>query len=126
MREIMPRNPLDIRTAVQRESFRIHLNSLSPILRKRFSRLTVAERLFYLAVGISAVLMAVGIVFVRTKNLEVQSATNEMRINMLSTQTQISQYKQSIQDLTSSGKVGQVATDNGLSRANSTVIKVTK
>lgn len=122
----MAKNPLDIHTAAQHESFSIRLNSLSPRLRTRFDKLTAVERVFYVTIGVTAIFLALSIVFVRMKIYQVESSTNNMRLEMTSTQTQIIQYNQDLQDLTSSGKVGNIASQNGMTINNSNVMKAKK
>lgn len=122
----MAKNSLDIHTAIQHESFRIRLNSLSPRLRTRFSKLTDVERVFYTIVAITAIFLAVSIVFVRMKIYQVQSSTNNMRLEISETKTRIIQYNQDLQGLTSSGKVEDIANENGLIYNNSNVKRVEK
>ena len=122
----MARNPLDIHTAAQHESFSIRLNSLSPRLRTRFSKLTSVERVFYVSIAVTAILLALSIVFVRMKTYQVQISTNNLRLEMVDTQTKIIQYNQDPQDLTSSGRVGDIASKDGMTINNSNVMKATK
>ncbi|GAB2024698.1 hypothetical protein [Lactovum odontotermitis] len=117
---------LDSRSALQRESFRIRMNTLSPLLRKRFSKLTHIERIFYGSVAVAALFLALSLVFVRMRILEFQSSTNEMRIAMTDSQAQIDQYQQTLNDLTSSGKAGQAATAAGLAPDSNNVLKASK
>jgi cell division protein FtsL len=113
--------------AARSESFRIRLNSISPALRGRFSKFSTIEKVFYISIASAAILMAVAIVFVRMKTLEITTATNQMRLEMATTQTQITQYNQQLQDLESSGKVGTVATKSGMSISGATnVVKSSK
>jgi cell division protein FtsL len=119
-------NFFDSRTALQSESFRIRLNTLSPLLRKRFSKLTHIERIFYGTVAVAALFLALSLVFVRMRILQFQSSTNEMRIEMTDTQTQIDQYQQKLNDLTSNGKAGQSATTGGLNQDSNNVLKASK
>ncbi|HEY0222691.1 hypothetical protein [Lactovum miscens] len=118
---------LDISTALQRESFRIRTNTLSPLLRKRFSRLTHLERVFYCMVGITVVILMAATVFVRMKIYEITSTTNEMRIEMNTNQTKIDQYNQNVNDVTSMGKVSAAVTADGFIQASpDNVIRATK
>ncbi|MFV0556234.1 MAG: hypothetical protein ACK5LM_03895 [Lactovum sp.] len=120
------RNSLDIGTAIQRESFRIRTNTLSPLLRQRFTKLTLIERVFYMTVAFTVLVLMVSIVFIRMRTLEITNSTNNMRIEMTNTQTQIEQYNQSVKDLSSTGKVGNAAAKAGLSNNAENILKATK
>ncbi|MDR0297831.1 MAG: hypothetical protein LBI11_04180 [Streptococcaceae bacterium] len=122
----MARQPLDVRAAAQVESFRIRMNSIAPGLRGSFTRLSRVERLFYFSVTIAVIFMAIAIVFVRMKTLEFKSSTDQMRIEMANTQTEINQYQQEINNLTAQGKVGTAASSANMTNGNSPTYKVTK
>ncbi|MDR2976524.1 MAG: hypothetical protein LBV19_04355 [Streptococcaceae bacterium] len=117
---------LDSRSALQSESFRIRLNTLSPLLRKRFSKLTHIERIFYGTVAVAALFLALSLVFVRMRVLQFQSSTNNLRIEMTNSQTQIDQYQQTLNELTSNGKAGQSAVNAGLTSDANNILKASK
>ncbi|MDR0299425.1 MAG: hypothetical protein LBI13_05010 [Streptococcaceae bacterium] len=117
---------LDISTALQRESFRIRTNTLSPLLRKRFSRLTHIERIFYFVVGITMLVLMSSIVFVRMKSYQIDQNTQAMQFDMSNNQTQIEQYNQNVNNLTSQGKVTATAIAVGLTQTPDNILKATK
>ena len=117
---------LDITTALQSESFRIRTSTISPLLRRRFTKLTPIERIFYVSVAVSILVLMLSIVFIRMKTLQITDSTNTMRINMTNTQSQIDQSNQAIKDMTATGKVGAAAAQAGLSNNAANILKASK
>ena len=122
----MAKKAVDIQTAAENDSFRIRVNSLAPRLRRQFSQFSKIERYFYMTVVFAVILVTLALVYVRIRILTVQTSTHEISFAMQSDETQLTLYNQNLQDLTSQGKIGNAATQAGLSLNNSKVITLKK
>ncbi|GFH41709.1 cell division protein FtsL [Lactococcus hodotermopsidis] len=122
-----PKEYFDIRTAKENGSYNISADSIAPeLLRRKFSKLSTVEKVFYLSIIFSAVMLAVGMVFVRTKIIEVEQNTLEIQTEVSTKEDTLKLYDQQINELMNPDRVSGQAKDNGLKSNNENVIKATK
>lgn len=122
-----PKEYFDIKTANQNGSYNISADSIAPeLLRSKFSKLSTVEKVFYLSVIFSAIMLAIGMVFVRTKIIEVEQNTLEIQTQVSVKEEQLQTYDQQINELMGANRVLKQAVDNGLKSNTENVIKATK
>lgn len=122
-----PKEYFDIKTANQNGSYNISADSIAPeLLTRKFKKLSAIEKVFYLSVIITAIILAVSIVFVRTKIIEVEQNTLQIQAEVSTKEDQLKTYDQQINELMSEDRVIKQAKDSGLKVNNDNVIKATK
>ena len=84
------------------------------------------EKVFYLTMVVAALVLAVGLLYVKTKTLEVQGNTMDLRSKISQETTRKTEYDQQILDLTSGTKVLDTANKADLKQNPSNVLKATK
>ena len=68
-----PKEYFDIKTANQNGSYNISADSIAPdIFKSKFRNLTIVEKSFYLSIIFSVIVLSIGMVYVRTKIIEVE------------------------------------------------------
>ncbi|GFH39738.1 cell division protein FtsL [Pseudolactococcus insecticola] len=122
-----PKEYFDIKTATQNGSYNISVDSIAPELMKRkFNRLSRVEKVFYLSIIVTAIMLAIGMVFVRTKIIEVEQNTLDIQTKVSTKEDQLTTYNQQINELMSGDRVIDQANASGLKVNNENVIKATK
>ena len=122
-----PKEYFDIKTATQNGSYNISADSIAPeLLTRKFKRLSNVEKVFYLSVIVTAIVLAVGMVFVRTKIIEVEQNTLTIQTEVSTKEDQLKAYDQQINELMTDDRVAKQANDSGLKMNNDNVIKASK
>ncbi|MGO2314630.1 MAG: septum formation initiator family protein [Pseudolactococcus laudensis] len=117
----------DIKTANQNGSYNISADSIAPeLLTRKFKKLSNVEKVFYLSVIVTAIVLAIGMVFVRTKIIEVEQNTLTIQAEVSTKEDQLKAYDQQINELMGDDRVMKQARDSGLKQNNDNVIKATK
>lgn len=122
-----PKEYFDIKTANQKGSYNISADSIAPeLLTRKFRKLSIVEKVFYLSVIVTAIVLAIGMVFVRTKIIEVEQNIVDIQTEVSTKEDQLKTYDQQINELMSEERVLKQANESGLKRNNDSVIKATK
>jgi cell division protein FtsL len=122
-----PKEYFDIETANQKGSYNISADSIAPeLLTSKFHKLSTVEKVFYLSVVFSAIMLAIGMVFVRTKIIEVEQSTLEIQTEVSSKEDRLKTYNQQITELLSGERALNQANDSGLKSNTENTIKATK
>ena len=122
-----PKEYFDIKTANQTGSYNISADSIAPeLLTRKFKKLSNVEKVFYLSVIVTAIVLAIGMVFVRTKIIEVEQNTLTIQAEVTTKEDQLKAYDQQINELMTDDRVAKQASDSGLKMNNDNVIKATK
>ena len=93
---------------------------------QKFKKLSNVEKVFYLSVIVTAIVLAIGMVFVRTKIIEVEQNTLTIQAEVTTKEDQLKAYDQQINELMTDDRVAKQASDSGLKMNNDNVIKATK
>ncbi|TKV35266.1 cell division protein FtsL, partial [Citrobacter sp. TBCS-11] len=95
-----PKEYFDIETAAKKDSYLIDTETLAPeVLASKFKKFSGVEKVFYLTMVVAALVLAVGLLYVKTKTLEVQGNTMDLRTKISQETTRKSEYDQHILDL---------------------------
>ena len=85
-----PKEYFDIKTANQNGSYNISADSIAPeLLTRKFKKLSNVEKVFYLSVIVTAIVLAIGMVFVRTKIIEVEQNTLTIQAEVTTKEDQL-------------------------------------
>lgn len=122
-----PKEYFDIKTANQNGSYNISADSIAPdIFKSKFRNLTIVEKSFYLSIIFSVVVLSIGMVYVRTKIIEVEQNTLDTQTEVTTKETQLKTYDQKIDELMGKERVIKQANDNGIKSIPENVMKAIK
>ncbi|EHI73631.1 Cell division protein ftsL [Streptococcus criceti] len=86
---------------------------------KRFRKFSRLELAFYGSIIITAVLMAVGIIYLQSRNLQVKQDITEINSQISDAETDLNNAKQEVNELTRSDRIAEIAKKAGLNIDNS-------
>ncbi|WP_165212103.1 cell division protein FtsL [Streptococcus tangpeifui] len=86
---------------------------------KRFRKFSRLELAFYGSIIITAVLMAVGIIYLQSRNLQVKQDITEINSQISDAETDLNNAKQEVNELTRSDRIADIAKKAGLNIDNS-------
>lgn len=122
-----PKEYFDIKTANQNGSYNISADSIAPdIFKSKFRNLTLVEKSFYLSIIFSVIVLSIGMVYVRTKIIEVEQNTLDTQTEVTIKETQLKTYDQKIDELMGKERVIKQANDNGIKSIPENVMKAIK
>lgn len=122
-----PKEYFDIKTAAKKDSYFIDKESLAPeVLASKFKKFSAVEKVFYLSIVFAALVIAIGLLYIKTKTLEIEGNTVNINTQISQQQNKNTEYDQQISDLTSNGTVVNSATKAGMTNNYSNVLKATK
>lgn len=122
-----PKEYFDIETAAKKDTYLIDKDSLAPeVLASKFKRISGVEKIFYVSLVFAALVIAVGLLYIKTKTLEIEGNTVSLNTKITQQQEKITEYDQQITDLGSGNRLSDVATKAGMSQNFSNVLKATK
>ena len=122
-----PKEYFDIKTANQNGSYNISADSIAPdIFKSKFRNLTIVEKSFYLSIIFSVIVLSIGMVYVRTKIIEVEQNTLDTQTEVTIKETQLKTYDQKIDELMGKERVIKQANDNGIKSIPENVMKAIK
>lgn len=122
-----PKEYFDIKTANQNGSYNISADSIAPdIFKSKFRNLTFVEKYFYLSIIFSVIVLSIGMVYVRTKIIEVEQNTLDTQTEVTTKETQLKTYDQKIDELMGKERVIKQANDNGIKSIPENVMKAIK
>lgn len=122
-----PKEYFDIKTAAKKDTYLIDTSTLAPeVLASKFKKFSGVEKIFYLSMIFAALVIAVGLLYIKTKTFEVEGNTVQLNTKISQQQAQNAEYDQQISDLTSNSKVVDSAIKAGMTNNYSNVLKATK
>ncbi|PCR99027.1 cell division protein FtsL [Lactococcus fujiensis] len=122
-----PKEYFDIKTAAKKDSYLIDKNSLAPeVLASKFKKLSGVEKIFYSTLVFAVLIIAVGLLYIKTKTMEVESNTVNLNVKISQQETKNAEYDQQISDLGSGNQLSGIAAKDGMSQNFSNVLKATK
>lgn len=122
-----PKKVFDISTAAKEDSYNIRAESVSSnLMTNMISKMSKIEKSFYLVVIFTAIIIAIGTVFVRTKVMQTEQNLTDVQYEIDNKKTRHEELDQQIQELSRSERVIKIAEDNNLRSNNKNIRKATK
>lgn len=82
------------------------------------------EKVFYGTVILTAIIMAISIVYLQSRNLEVQQEITNLNSQISDVQTEYNNAKQEVNELTSRDRIQKIARQEGLSSQQNNIKQV--
>lgn len=122
-----PKEYFDIKTAVKKDSYLIDARSLDPeVMASRFKKINGIEKFFYTVMVISALVIAVGLLYIKTKTTEVETNTMNLNSSITQNEQKLSEYEQQIQDLAGNDPIYKISQKAQMKINYSNELKATK
>ena len=122
-----PKEYFDIETAAKKDSYLIDKDSLAPeVLASKFKKFSGVEKIFYLSLVFAALTIAIGLLYIKTKTLEIEGNTVQLNTKITLQKQKDAEYDQQISDLGSGNRLSDIASQSGMSQNFSNVMKATK
>ncbi|MBM7635643.1 cell division protein FtsL [Streptococcus saliviloxodontae] len=93
-------------------------------LSNRIRQLSRLEKAFYGAIIITAITMAVSLVYLQSRNQEVKQQITDLNYQINDAETALNNAKQEVNELTRADRIKQIAGQAGLSIQNDNIQKV--
>lgn len=123
----LPKEYFDIKTAAKKDSYFIDKDSLAPeVLASKFKKISSVEKFFYVTIAAVALMLALSLLYIKARTLEVQSNTVILNQSIATKQAKDSEYDQQIQELTDNSKILSPVQKAGLGIDYSNVLKAEK
>ena len=84
------------------------------ILQDRFRRFSRVEKAFYGSIVLTAVILAISIVFMQTRILQVQSELTNLNTELEAKKTELADVRQEVNELTRYDRLSQLASSQGM------------
>ena len=88
--------------------------AISNALKRRIRKFSRIEKVFYGAIILTAITMAVSIIYLQSRNLQVQQEITNLNSQISDMQTDYDNAKQEVNELTSRDRIEQIAGNAGL------------
>lgn len=88
--------------------------AISNALKRRIRKFSRIEKVFYGSIILTAITMAVSIIYLQSRNLQVQQEITNLNSQISDMQTDYDNAKQEVNELTSRDRVEQIAGNAGL------------
>ncbi len=98
--------------------------AISQALQRRMKTFTRIEKIFYSAIVVTAITMAVSIIYLQSRNLQVQQQITDINSKINNKQTEQDNAKQEVNELGGRERVEQTAQDAGLSNQQDNIKQV--
>ncbi|MBM7642394.1 cell division protein FtsL [Streptococcus loxodontisalivarius] len=98
--------------------------AVAAALSKRIRLLTRLEKAFYGAIIVTAITMAVSLVYLQSRNQEVKQQITDLTSQINEAETELNNAKQEVNELSRADRVKQIAGEAGLSIQNDNIQKV--
>lgn len=98
--------------------------SITEALQKRIRTFTRIEKGFYSAIVITAIFMAISIIYLQSRNMQVQQEINHWNVEINGAQTDLNDAKQEVNELTRYERISKIAKKAGLSIQNDNIQNV--
>ena len=85
------------------------------ILQDRFRRFSRVEKAFYGSIVLTAVILAISIVFMQTRILQVQSELTNLNTELKTKETELEDVQQEVNELTRYERLSKLASSQGMS-----------
>ena len=84
------------------------------VLQDRFRRFSRVEKAFYGSIVLTAVILAISIVFMQTRILQVQSELTDLNTELEAKKTELADVRQEVNELTRYDRLSQLASSQGM------------
>ncbi|CAM3295678.1 cell division protein FtsL [Streptococcus pluranimalium] len=98
--------------------------ALTEALQKRIRTFTRIEKAFYGAIVITAIVMAISIIYLQSRNMQVQQEINHWNVEINGAQTDLNDAKQEVNELSRYDRISEIAKKAGLSIQNDNIQNV--
>ncbi|AXQ79256.1 cell division protein FtsL [Streptococcus chenjunshii] len=98
--------------------------AVTNVLQKRIRTFSRIEKAFYGAIILTAITMAVSIVYLQSRNLQVQQEITNLNSQINDKETELNNAKQEVAELSGRDRILQIATESGLSSENANISEV--
>ncbi|WP_438832476.1 cell division protein FtsL [Streptococcus pluranimalium] len=98
--------------------------ALTEALQKRIRTFTRIEKAFYGAIVITAIVMAISIIYLQSRNMQVQQEINHWNVEINDAQTDLNDAKQEVNELSRYDRISEIAKKAGLSIQNDNIQNV--
>lgn len=83
--------------------------AMAQALQKRIRTFTRIEKAFYGAIVIAAITMAISIIYLQSRNMQVQQEINRLNIDINGAQTDLNDAKQEVNELSRYDRISEIA-----------------
>lgn len=98
--------------------------AISNALKRRIRKFSRIEKVFYGAIILTAITMAVSIIYLQSRNLQVQQEITNLNSQISDMQTDYDNAKQEVNELTSRDRIEQIAGNAGLTSQQDNIKQV--
>ncbi|WEV44618.1 cell division protein FtsL [Streptococcaceae bacterium ESL0687] len=121
------KKPVNISDAAHKDSYHIRAESLSSnLLAKKFKKYSTIEKVFYFSVVATIIVMAVAIIFVKTRIFQTEENLGRIQYNISQKKTKQEELNQQIQELSRSDRVLKIAEKENLKLNDKNIRKASK
>ena len=94
------------------------------LFKRRIRKFSRIEKVFYGAIILTAITMAVSIIYLQSRNLQVQQEITNLNSQISDMQTDYDNAKQEVNELTSRDRIEQIAGNAGLTSQQDNIKQV--
>ncbi|VEE21403.1 cell division protein FtsL [Streptococcus equinus] len=98
--------------------------AIANALKRRVRKLSRVEKAFYGSIILTAITMAVSIIYLQSRNLQVQQQITDLNSQITEVQTDYDNAKQEVNELSSRDRVEQIAQNAGLTSQQDNIKQV--
>lgn len=98
--------------------------AISSALQKRIRTFSRIEKAFYAAIIITAITMAVSIIYLQSRKLQLQQEITRLNSQISDKRTDLNNAKQEVNELSRRDRIVEIAGEGGLSNHNDNIKKV--
>lgn len=98
--------------------------AISNALKRRIRKFSRIEKVFYGSIILTAITMAVSIIYLQSRNLQVQQEITNLNSQISDMQTDYDNAKQEVNELTSRNRIEQIAGNAGLTSQQDNIKQV--
>ena len=98
--------------------------ALTDVLQRRIRTFSRMEKVFYGSIILTAITMAIGIIFLQSRNLQVQQDITSLNKAISEQQVQLDNAKQEVNELSNRDRITKIAEKAGLSNQQNNILKV--
>ena len=98
--------------------------AISNALKSRIRKFSRIEKVFYGSIILTAITMAVSIIYLQSRNLQVQQEITNLNSQISDMQTDYDNAKQEVNELTSRNRIEQIAGNAGLTSQQDNIKQV--
>lgn len=98
--------------------------AISNALKRRIRKFSRIEKVFYGSIILTAITMAVSIIYLQSRNLQVQQEITNLNSQISDMQTDYDNTKQEVNELTSRDRIEQIAGNAGLTSQQDNIKQV--